>query len=278
MTTTATTPRRPLPLIQGARAVFDLTLGGTLWSRRSLVMALLVGLPVLLAILYRVMLIAGVSARARGLDLYHNLLLLYYVRNVLPLVALFYATSLVADEVEGRTLTYLLSRPVTRPSVLAGKYVAYLASAAGLVLPAMLLTFGLLATDRGLGDLARALPGLLRDLGVVGLALGAYGALFTLLGVVLRRPLIPGLLFLFFWELAAHLPGHLPRFTITAYLRSLIPYRPVEEGVLSLLALLGSVPERIPPGTCLLALAGITAVCLAAAFWVFSRREYVSDQ
>ena len=47
---------------------------------------------------------------------------------MLPLAALFYATSLVADEVEGRTLTYLLTRPITRASILAGKFAAYLAT------------------------------------------------------------------------------------------------------------------------------------------------------
>jgi len=53
------------------------------------------------------------------------------------------------------------------------------------------------------------------------LALLAYGALFTLLGVLLKRPMIPGLLFVFVWEMVANLPGYLPRFTLTAYLRSL---------------------------------------------------------
>ena len=44
------------------------------------------------------------------------LVAVYYMRNVLPLVALFYATSLVADEVDGKTITYLLTRPITRPA------------------------------------------------------------------------------------------------------------------------------------------------------------------
>ena len=41
----------------------------------------------------------------------------------------------------------------------------------------------------------------------MALGLVVYGAFFTLLGVVLRRPVIPGLLFLFVWELVANLPG-----------------------------------------------------------------------
>ena len=44
---------QPLPFLRAARAVFDLSLESMIWSRRSLLMALLVGLPVLLAVAYR---------------------------------------------------------------------------------------------------------------------------------------------------------------------------------------------------------------------------------
>ena len=63
------------------------------------------------------------------------------------------------------------------------------------------------------------------------LTLVAYGALFGLLGVLLKRPVIPGLLFLYGWELLANVPGYMPRFTLTAWLRSLVPYRPAEDGL-----------------------------------------------
>ena len=60
--------------------------------------------------------------------------------------------------------------------------------------------------------------------------------------------MIPGLLFLFVWELIANLPGYLPRFTLTAWLRSLLHHRPAEEG------LSGPVPAgaagRGEPGAC----------------------------
>ena len=42
---------RPLPFARAARAVFDLSLDGMVFSRRSLLMALLVAAPVLFAIL-----------------------------------------------------------------------------------------------------------------------------------------------------------------------------------------------------------------------------------
>ncbi len=265
---------RPLPFLRAARAVFDLSLESMIWSRRSLLMALLVGLPVVLAVAYRVILAADLPTRAvPPLDLYAIVVAVFWIRNVLPLMALFHATSLVADEVEGRTLTYLLTRPLTRPAIFAGKFAAYLATSLGIALPSAVLTFFLLVTARGWSGVGASVPDLFRDLGVMALALLAYGALFALLGVVLRRPVIPGLLFLFGWEfLVAKLPGYMPRFTLTAWLRSLIHHRPPEEG---LFGLFGQVQ---PAGLSLVVLLVATSLFLTAAAWLFSEREYVLEQ
>jgi len=115
-------------------------------------------------------------------------------------------------------------------------------------------------------------PDLLRDLGVMLLALVAYGALFALLGVLLKRPVIPGLLFLYGWELLANLPGYLPRLTLTAWLRSLIHHRPAEEGIA------GLFQQVLPADQALVVLLGVSLVLLAAAGWIFSTREYVLEQ
>lgn len=261
-----------LPVLRGARGVFDLSLEGMVWSRRSLVMGVLLGLPVAFAILYRAVLVAKLPAQVSGLDLYGYIVAFYYVRTVLPLAALFYASSLVADEVEGKTLTYLLTRPIQRASILIGKFAAYLATVLALTLPATLVTFFLLATASGFGGVGSAVPDLLRDMGVIALTLAVYGALFALLGVALRRPVVPGLLFLFAWELVANLPGYLPRLTLTAYLRSLLRHRPPETGFATVFG------EVLPAPLCLGVLASLTLVLLAGAVGIFSRREYVLEQ
>jgi ABC-type transport system involved in multi-copper enzyme maturation permease subunit len=263
---------RPLPFFPSARGVYGLALEGMIWSRRSLLMAILLGLPVAFALLYRGVLIARMPARITGFDLYAVIIAIYYVRNVLPLAALFYATSLIADEVEGKTLTYLLTRPLRRPSILAGKFAAYLTTTLTLTLPATVITFFLLATARGFAGFGALVPELFRDLGVMALSLLAYGAFFTLLGVLLRRPMIPGLLFLFIWEMIANLPGYLPRFTLTAWLRSLLHHRPAEEG------LSGLFQQVLPAGESLAVLLGASLVFLALSFWIFNQREYVMDQ
>jgi ABC-2 type transport system permease protein len=264
---------RPLSFAAAARAVFDLSLEGMIWTRRSLLMALLVAAPVAFAILYRVVLVSHTATRpVTPEDLYAVIVAMYWIRNVLPLAALFYATSLIADEVEGRTLTYLVTRPLTRGSIFAGKFAAYLVTALSLALPAAVVTFFVLLSTNGWSTVASAAGDLLRDLGVMALTLVAYGALFALLGVLLKRPVIPGLMFLYGWELLANLPGYLPRFTLTAWLRSLIHHRPAQEG------LSGLFQQVLPAGQSLAVLIGASAVLLAAAAWIFSTREYVLEQ
>jgi ABC-type transport system involved in multi-copper enzyme maturation permease subunit len=261
-----------VPFRRATRVVFDISLEAMLWSRRSLLMAALLALPVLLSVIFRIFLGARLATGVGSPDLYGILVAFYYVRNVLPLAALFYATSLVADEVEAKTLTYLLTRPIPRSAILAGKFLAYLATTISLALPSAVLTFFLLATAPGAAGIRAGTGDLVRDVGVMALTLLVYGALFTFAGVLLKRPLIPGLLFLFLWELLANLPGYMPRFTVTAYVRSLLRHRPAQEGLSELFA------QVLPAALCLQVLATMTLVFLAGAGWIFSRREYVMEQ
>ena len=263
---------RPLPFAAAARAIFDLALDGMVFSRRSLLMGLLVAAPLAFAVLYRFLAATHGRPPLGPQDLYTLMVAVYWIRNVLPLAALFYATALIADEVENRTLTYLLTRPLTRASIIAGKFAAYVATTFTLALPAAVLTFFALMTARDAPALGPMAGDLLRDLGVMLLTLVAYGAFFALLGVLLKRPVIPGLLFLYGWELLANVPGYLPRLTLTAWLRSLIPYRPAEEG------LSGLFQQVLPADQALVVLVAASLLFLGAAIWIFSHREYVLDQ
>jgi ABC-type transport system involved in multi-copper enzyme maturation permease subunit len=269
---TARDTSRPLGLLQGARGVFGIALDSMVWSRRSVLMAALLGLPVVFALLYRFVLVAKLPPRVRGFDLYAVIVALYYIRNALPLAALFYSVSLIADEVEDKTITYLFSRPLQRASILIGKFAAYLVTTLTWTLPSLVITFFLLMTAQGFSGVSASVPHLFRDMGVIALTFLSYGALFTLLGVALRRPVILGLLFLFVWELLALLPGYLPRLTITAYLRSLVPHRPPDEGLAEVFG------QALPTALCLESIAAMVVLFLGASLWIFSRKEYVLEQ
>ena len=64
----------------------------------------------------------------------------------------------------------------------------------------------------------------------------------------------------------------LPRFTLTAWLRSLTHHHPAQEG------LFGMFGETLSAPLSLLVLVTVTLLCLAAAAAIFSKREYVLEQ
>ena len=86
-----------------------------------------------------------------------------FLRFIVPILGIFYGTSLIADEVEDKTITYLFTRPIPRSAVLLGKYLAYLASTVLIVLPSVMLVYFLVVPVGG-ASIAATFPNLLRDL------------------------------------------------------------------------------------------------------------------
>jgi ABC-2 type transport system permease protein len=264
-------------VLVGALRVFDLSVGQMLWSRRTIFMALVVGLPVLVAGILRMLVAFDVPAirpPATGPVVFGLMFWGFFVRFAVPVLAVFYGTALIADEVEDKTITYLLTRPVPRASVLLGKYLAYLASTVAVVLPAVMLMWLLVVPIHG--SLAASFPDLLADLGVLVGGLASYGAVFALVGATFKRPLLFGLLFVFGWEsLALALPGHLRQLTVAHYLQGLVPHALPADGPLAVVQMV----LRDPPGL-VESLAGLvfaTVVGLWLAARVVARREYVLE-
>jgi ABC-2 type transport system permease protein len=276
---------RPTPappsFMYAAMRVFDLSLSEMLWSRRSVFMALVVGLPVLMALVVRVLAEAGLPAlvdnnRAMsGPGIFGLMIWAFFVRLSIPVLGVFYGTSLIADEVEDKTITYLFSRPIPRGAVLLGKYFAFLVCTIFVVLPAVVLVW-LLVIPIG-GSLGANFIDLLVDLGLLALGLAVYGAVFALAGAALKRPLLIGLVFALGWEpVAVLLPGYLKHFTVAFYLQGLVPHAMPQNSTLSLLQdLMREVPTLTES---LFWLAVITAVCLWLAARAVTKREYVLEQ
>ncbi len=81
-----------------------------------------------------------------------------YLRFIVPMLGVFYGTSLMADEVEDKTITYLFTRPIPRGAVLVGKYLAYLGCTVFVVLPSVVLVYLLIVPLKG--SLGAAFPDL----------------------------------------------------------------------------------------------------------------------
>jgi ABC-type transport system involved in multi-copper enzyme maturation permease subunit len=263
--------------------IFDLSLGEMLWSRRSIFLALLVGGPVVLALVSRVvwMLMPSESFRINGesvggAGIFGLMIWLLYVRFIVPILGVFYGTALIADEVEDRTITYLFTRPVPRGAVLIGKYLAYLACTVLLILPSVVVVFFLMVPMGG-GSIAATFPDLLSDLGMLAVGLAAYGAVFAWVGARIKRPLVAGLVFALGWEPAVLLfPGYLKRLTVAYYLQALVPHAMPQDSAISiLLQVFAEVPGMV-------ASLGALAVITVGTLWLAARtvesREYVLEQ
>ncbi|MCC7416874.1 MAG: ABC transporter permease [Acidobacteria bacterium] len=264
-----------------ALRVFDLSLGQMLWSRRSVFLAILLGAPVLMAVAIRVLgaRLGPIEVNGRavnGAAVFGLMIWLLYIRFIVPVLGVFYGTSLIADEIDDKTITYLFTRPIRRSAVLLGKYLAYLASTVLLVLPSVMLVF-FLVVPTGEGSLGAAFPSLLADFGMLTAGLIAYGAVFAFVGARLKRPLVAGLVFAFGWEPAALLlPGYLKRLTVAYYLQALVAHeRPQDSPIGMLLQVFREVP---PVGTSLISLALIVGLALWAASRAVEGREYVLEQ
>jgi len=263
--------------------VFDLSLGQMLWSRRSIFLAVVLGGPVVLAALIRIV-TATTSlwrfsingGRVGGPALFGLMIWILYIRFIVPVLGVFYGTALIADEVDDKTLTYLFTRPVRRGAVLIGKYLAYVACTALLVLPSVVLVYFLVVPVGG-GSIGASFPALLEDLGMLIVGLIAYGAVFAWVGARLKRPLVLGLVFAFGWEPAVLLfPGYLKRLTVAYYLQALVPHAMPQDSAVSILL---EVFREVPPAATSVAyLAVIAALALWFSARAVERREYVLDQ
>jgi len=263
--------------------IFDLSLGEMLWSRRSAFLGLLVGGPVMLALISRIvwMMVPGESFRINGESVsgagtFGLMIWLLYVRFIVPILGVFYGTALIADEVDDRTITYLFTRPIPRGAVLAGKYLAYLACTVLLILPSVVIVFFLMVPMGGSG-VASAFPSLLGDLGMLAAGLAAYGAVFAWVGARIRRPLVAGLVFVLGWEPGVLLfPGYLKRLTVAYYLQALVPHAMPQDSAISLLMqAFTEVPAVVVSLSALLVL---TLGALWAAARTVESREYVLEQ
>jgi len=273
-------PRTTAPFMNGVWRVFDLSLGEMLWSRRTIFMAIVVGAPVFVALVVRVVHSLGIPPlRINGsvvdaASIFGALILGPFLRFIIPILGVFYGTSLIADEIEDKTITYLFTRPLRRSAILVGKYVAYLACTTLVVLPSIVLVYFLIVP---LAQVAASFRSLVIDLGLLAIGLAAYGALFALVGVVVKRPLVASLIFAFGWEqVALIVPGYLRRFTVMYYLQGLVPHSDLSDSVVALLESLSGTPPSTLVSVISLVFAVVASLALAGR--VIESREYVLDQ
>ncbi len=133
-----------------------------------------------------------------------NFLFVYvqlYMKFIVPLIAMVYGISLISQETERRTLALYLTTPMAKAELVLYKFGGYLiAMTTMLSIPLILIYFSfsyVLSFDLIIFYLL-LLGVCIFDL---FLAVAAYGAVFTTIGTIERRPVFIGLSYLMIWEM-----------------------------------------------------------------------------
>jgi hypothetical protein len=194
----------------------------------------------------------------------NGFVLTLFLPFLLPLLSLSFATEALGGDREANNLVWLLTRPISRPSIYLAKFVA--------LLPWSLLLniggFALLCSLAGWqGRLALQLfwP-------AVVWSTFAFAALFFFIGAVFRRPAIVAIVYSFFLEtILGNMPGYLKRVSINFYAKCMM-YESAE--------VYGIQPDRpnvflaVDAMTAVVTLVTVTLVLLAAGTVVFTRIQY----
>ena len=133
---------------------------------------------------------------------------------VIPVVALVFGGAAIGDLREDKTLVYLWLRPIERWPIVVGAFLASITLTAPVTLVPVVAAAVLTGAGGGI-VFATVLAGLV--------AVIAYCAVFTLLGVWLKRFIVWGLAYILIWEGFIALGGAgVARFAIRKYTRSII--------------------------------------------------------
>jgi ABC-2 type transport system permease protein len=235
----AAAPRLSLP-------VYRLTLRSLFSGRRVLALALLALVPVVAA-----------TAFAAGGEIEPELFWARLLqRLVIPTITAFIAVviggSAIGDEREDGTILYLASTPLSRLTLVVTKVAAAWTATMALLVPAVIAS-GAIALGAQATAAQIAWP-------LVGIALAAlcYCAAAAWLAMLVRRPVVIGVLYILLWEGSiATFAASADRFSIAAYGRAI-----AVEGVIDVNA----------PETAAAAAAVVLLAVTALATWAAARR------
>ena len=136
---------------------------------------------------------------------------------LVPIVALVFAGASLGDTREDGTLVYLWLRPMPRSGVVTGAWLAAITVSLPLTLIPMTATAVLL--DAGSDLVAAAVIAT-----IVGIL--AYSAIFVLLGLVVKNPIVWGLGYILIWEgLVASFGSAAAKVAVRGYLSSILTDR-----------------------------------------------------
>lgn len=186
--------------------------------RRLLVMSLVMLIPPLMVLLWRFF-----NPGFTAIALLDSLMSIIYVHFMVAIVSLAFGLSAIGEIVDDGTVVYYWTRPMRREAIYLGRlFSAQIVSSALLVI-SIVLCF-LVMTLGNSSVLSMEMVKLYVSACVV-LLIGsmAYTTIFAAVGTVLKKPMLPALIFAFWWEsISSHAPMKLQELTVACHLRNLL--------------------------------------------------------
>jgi ABC-type transport system involved in multi-copper enzyme maturation permease subunit len=247
-------------------AILKLEVKKNFWGRRAVLIYLLALLPVLL---FSAIALIPPDVGGRGEPAFINMMFaniyeILILRTVVFFGCAWIFMNLFRGEVVDRSLHYYFLSPLRREVLVIGKYMSGLLTSLILFVSATVVSLLLLYLPLGYSASMQLLfegHGLkyaLVYLAITALACAGYGAVFLLIGLLFRNPIIPALA-VYGWEFINFLlPPLLKKLSVIHYLQSLSPL-PLSEGPFAIVA------EPTPAWVAVPALLIMTGLLLAFA-------------
>ncbi|MDE2841464.1 MAG: ABC transporter permease subunit [Chloroflexota bacterium] len=168
--------------------IFLLSLRQLLGRWRLIVILLLAALPSLLVLLIRAI---GEGEMAFHGEFVGVVIDAMITGGIMPIVTMTLATAAFGNELEDKTLYFLVLKPVSRVSIVLAKLLAVLVVALPLVIASGVVASALVNAEA-------------QQMGILAIALAAgvtaYASVFTLAGLLTPRALAYGLVYVLVWE------------------------------------------------------------------------------
>lgn len=152
---------------------------------------------------------------------FHNFLVQLYLLLVVPLFCLSNFGAMIRDELQEDTMAFLITRPVSRAKLFLLKYLA-LAAWLQIIVLGNVLAFWVVGVWLGIPD-AASLIALLAA--VQFLAVLAFGALASLIGLVTQKYLVAGIVYGFIVEFGVgQIPTNINVLSISRHLKTFLAW------------------------------------------------------
>ena len=202
----------------------------------------------------------------------------YFLRLAIFFVAVDTFMRLYRGEIMEKTLHYYLLSPVRREVILLGKYLAGLLQMTLIFIPATIAAYVMLFMMAGPRTMeanfanGSGVAHAITYAGVAFLGCVGYGAVFMLIGLVAKNPVLPAIMILGWESVNAVLPAMFQKISIIHYLQSIAPV-PVPFGPLAV------ITEPTSPFISVPGMLVMTLLILAGAAFLMRRAEvtYTND-